>query len=121
MSDVVIWGVASSASLFTFTVHAQDFKDVVGDLAIGRITLPIASPRVSRASMLILVPMCTILICYLWVPPTSISIILLLLSIYVGARYVIFTGVKSDKLSYSWYNVSRTLQLILNSRVLTSE
>ena len=106
LNEVVIWGIISSAALFMLTVHAQDFKDIAGDLAIGRTTLPIAFPRLSRVSMLVLIPTCTLYFCRLWALLTSISILLLLLSIYVGVRYVILTDMRSDKLSYFWYNVS---------------
>ncbi len=31
------------------TIHTQDYKDVPGDAAAGRVTLPIAYPALSRA------------------------------------------------------------------------
>ena len=112
LNDMVIWGIVSSAGLFTSTIHAQDFRDIVGDRAIGRTTLPIAFPLFSRVSMLILVPMGTIFFCCLWAPPISISIILIVLSTFVGVRYVIFADARSDKVSYSWYNVSNLFVIV---------
>jgi len=36
--------VALSAGIILTTIHTQDYKDVLGDAAAGRVTLPIAHP-----------------------------------------------------------------------------
>ena len=113
MNVAAFWGAISSAGFFMATAHAQDFKDVAGDMAIGRTTLPIAFPCLSRVSMLVLVPVCTVVICHLWAPPIPFRAILLTLSVFVGSRYVMYTDINSDKVSYLWYNVRKALFWLL--------
>ena len=106
IDDIVVRGVISSACILATTIHAQDFKDVDGDIAVGRKTLPIVSPRMSRHSMLIGLPVCSLGIAYVWELQFVPCCALFCLAVLIGWRYVLHKDVESDQTSYLLYNVS---------------
>ncbi|KAJ7671829.1 hypothetical protein B0H17DRAFT_1244713 [Mycena rosella] len=53
LDEVAISSVAISAGIFATTIHAQDFKDVDGDSAIGRRTIPIVFPSIARYTVIV--------------------------------------------------------------------
>lgn len=112
----MIWGVLTSAGLFTTTIHAQDFKDTPGDLLIGRRTFPIVHPRLSRFSMLLILPICSLSTAYIWDLAAIPSGALTCLALIIGCRFVFYTDVRSDEMSYLLYNVRMsTILTVLSS------
>lgn len=103
---VAFYAVLISAGLFATTIHAQDFQDIPGDRMIGRKTLPIVHPRLARFSLMILLPLWSILLAYTWRLGIIACYMTNVLSLYVGWRFLKLADVDSDQQSYVWYNVS---------------
>lgn len=85
----------------------QDFKDVSGDLKIGRRTLPMIFPVASRVSVLISLVGWSLGLEYLWNTGPIISGILLALASFIGSRFIFLKSVLSDQRSFYLYNVCR--------------
>ncbi|RDX41993.1 hypothetical protein OH76DRAFT_1363608 [Lentinus brumalis] len=107
----VISSTARDAQILNFfliltTTHAQDFRDVVGDRATGRLTIPLAYPRASRLSMLVLLPAWSFFLCRFWDVPVPESVALQAFATYIGLRFYL-TGASSgeDSAAYRAYNV----------------
>ncbi|KAM5546019.1 hypothetical protein V8D89_000145 [Ganoderma adspersum] len=89
------------------TIHAQDFQDIEGDRASGRVSLPIAYPSVSRASMAILLPGWSMVIALIsGLRPLAFAG-LVLLGASVGAMFYMNTTQRCarDKVAYRAYNL----------------
>ncbi len=77
-----------------------------GDIAAGRVTLPIAYPASSRAVTAFL------LIAWSWGISRKLHLddvsaaVVGVLSLVVGTRFVSRTDSRADKVSFHWYNVS---------------
>ncbi|GJJ13298.1 hypothetical protein Clacol_007550 [Clathrus columnatus] len=100
LTPVAIKAVIISASVFLTTIHTQDFKDVVGDKEIGRLTLPMIFPKASRISIPILLSLWSLLLQWLWNTNQFVSNILVALSIFIGARFVFKTSIVADQRSF---------------------
>ncbi|KAF5335677.1 hypothetical protein D9611_009692 [Ephemerocybe angulata] len=94
------------------TIHAQDFQDVEGDREIGRNTIPMMLPNVSRISMPILLPLWSVIIISLCHPPAWLAAIYLGLSMVVGFRFFLMREVKHDEWSYVLYNAWLSLTIV---------
>ncbi|CAL1711923.1 unnamed protein product [Somion occarium] len=110
---VAFYAVLISAGLFATTIHAQDFQDIPGDRMIGRKTLPIVHPRLARFSLMILLPLWSILLAYTWRLGIIACYMTNVLSLYVGWRFLKLADVDSDQQSYVWYNVWLSLTNML--------
>lgn len=88
------------------TVHAQDFRDVEGDRAIGRNTIPMILPEVSRLSMPIFLPAWSILIARSVDCSVCVAVGYVGLSIVAGFRFLFMRRIEDDRTSYNLYNVS---------------
>ncbi|EEB96998.1 hypothetical protein MPER_03771, partial [Moniliophthora perniciosa FA553] len=95
----------ASTFLILTTIHAQDFRDVAGDLAQGRCTLPIVAPTWSRRGMPFLLILWPILLQPLYGFTASVITIHLALSFSVGMRFYVMRSAQDDDLSYLFYNV----------------
>ena len=92
--------------LILTTTHAQDFRDVLGDRAAGRLTLPIAYPRLSRLSMLVLLPAWSLFLCRFWEVQLIVSTVFCAFATYVGLRFYCSGGTAvEDGAAYRDYNV----------------
>lgn len=102
--------IAMSAGIILTTIHAQDYKDIQGDIAAGRVTLPIAYPMSSRPVTAFL------LIAWSWgISRTSrldnaMEAVIGILSLVVGTSFVARTDSRADKISFYWYNVSNCMR-----------
>jgi hypothetical protein len=110
--------ILSGMVIFT-TIQTQDFPDVEGDAATGRITLPIYAPEFSRAFTLLAVGFWSILLCWIWSVPSPVSILFILLGSLVGLRYYHYRNVDMDKTSYLLYNVSVAALIRIRCVILT--
>lgn len=90
--------------IFT-TIQAQDFPDVEGDAAIGRVTFPIYAPEFSRIFTFMATTGWSVCLCWFWdIGPCS-TVAVALIGGYVGCRYYIWRDAKTDSQSYILYNV----------------
>ena len=88
------------------TIQAQDFKDVEGDAAIGRETLPILYPRSSRIVTAALIPMWSVLVTRLWTMDGVLSVSTVLVGCAAGLSFIVGPRTRaSDERSYKLYNV----------------
>jgi hypothetical protein len=97
--------VALSAGIILTTIHAQDYKDIQGDIAAGRVTLPIAYPMLSRAVTAVLLIGWSWGISRTWHLDDATAAAMGVLSLVVGTRFVARTDSRADKISFYWYNV----------------
>ncbi|KAF8490135.1 UbiA prenyltransferase family [Russula emetica] len=105
-ADGTVWiSVALSAGIILTTIHAQDYKDIQGDIAAGRVTLPIAHPILSRAVTALLLIAWSWGISRTWGLDDATTIIMGALSLIVGTSFVARTDSRADKISFYWYNV----------------
>jgi hypothetical protein len=88
------------------TVHAQDFQDVDGDREIGRNTVPMMFPILSRLVLLFLVPLWTAFIVVFSSPPMWLGAMYYGLSLVVGVRCVLYRSPKDDAWTNFVYSVS---------------
>ncbi|KAJ7814515.1 UbiA prenyltransferase family [Mycena olivaceomarginata] len=94
-----------SGTLIFTTIQAQDFPDVDGDAASGRVTFPIYAPELSRAFTLCSVITWSIGLGWYWHPGPMIKSVFIILGIYVGCRYYLWRTVEIDKKSYFIFNI----------------
>jgi len=103
--------VCISAGIYVTTQQAQDFKDVHGDRAIGRRTLPIIYPSIARYTMIVPMTVWSVCVVSVWDLDFVSSSAFHLLSMFVGVRYLTHTTIKDDRVSFWWYNVSVSINL----------
>ncbi|KAI0325840.1 hypothetical protein GY45DRAFT_183908 [Cubamyces sp. BRFM 1775] len=102
-----------NALIIMSTIQAQDFKDVEGDAAIGRETLPILYPGASRVVTAALIPMWSVLVTRLWTMDKVLSVSTVLVGCAAGLSFVVGPRTRaSDERSYKLYNVRRSLSYI---------
>ncbi|KAJ7041618.1 hypothetical protein C8F04DRAFT_1208377 [Mycena alexandri] len=53
LDSIAALSMLISAGIFTTTMHAQDFRDELGDRAVGRRTIPIVLPSVARYTVIV--------------------------------------------------------------------
>ncbi|KAI0752518.1 UbiA prenyltransferase family [Daedaleopsis nitida] len=97
--------VLISLVIFT-TIHALDFKDIEGDGLIGRRTLPILYPLVSRLCTAALIPFWSLLLAYHYRDASPlISLGTVVLGLSTGARFAWKRSREADKMSGALYNI----------------
>ncbi|KAI0295608.1 hypothetical protein B0F90DRAFT_1750361 [Multifurca ochricompacta] len=97
--------VALSAGIILTTIHTQDYKDMPGDAATGRVTLPIAYPELSRVATAIFLIAWSWGISRTWRLDHIAAAVMGVLAFFVGVRFVTRTDVRADRVSFYWYNV----------------
>ena len=95
-----------NALLILTTIQAQDFQDVDGDRATGRMTLPISYPWASRLSTSLILPAWSLFLSLFWNVGLISSAVLVSLGTYVGAQF--YSNIRTptrDSDTYRIYNV----------------
>ncbi|KAF8164744.1 UbiA prenyltransferase family [Crassisporium funariophilum] len=106
------------SAILATTIQTQDFQDVQGDKLVGRQTLPIAFPNISRYTPLISLVIWSLYLTSMWEIDIPGSVGFTCLAIIVGVRYYLWRTTKDDQFSYLLYNVRlfvAFLGLLLNS------
>ncbi|KAI5120555.1 hypothetical protein M0805_000283 [Coniferiporia weirii] len=98
--------ILCSAGIFASTIQAQDFKDIVGDRLVGRKTLPIVAPTVSRPTLLLGLLAWSVGLSSIWCLSTVVALAFNMLALLVGIRFVVFDINRADQRSFYLYNVS---------------
>ncbi|TBU40209.1 UbiA prenyltransferase family [Dichomitus squalens] len=104
-SEVLVAQMLIFAVIST-TIQAQDFKDVEGDILVGRQTLPIVFPIASRIVTVLLIPVWSFFFAFFY--PTAYPSLLFLVGILGAINSVRFWFIRTrdgDKVSYLLYNV----------------
>ncbi|KAI0942648.1 hypothetical protein AcW1_003222 [Taiwanofungus camphoratus] len=110
--------IISGVLIFT-TIQAQDFPDIEGDAALGRVTFPIYAPEFSRIFTFIVMPAWSIFLGWFWDIGVISRMVFAALGTYVGLRYYLWRTVDIDKRSYVFFNAWLTLAHILPLSVRT--
>ena len=98
--------IACSFCTFLTTSHAQDFKDVTGDILVGKHTFPIEYPTASRIAMFTTV-FWSVFLTIVWKPILLVAVILNLLGLVIPLRLLWSRDTKADQRSYYMYCVRR--------------
>jgi len=105
MDFVSVTAVIISGILIFTTIQAQDFPDVEGDKALGRMTFPIYAPEFSRAFTVFATTAWSIFLSWFWgVGPVSTAFLVTFGS-YVGMRYYRWRTLEADRTSYLLFNI----------------
>jgi len=100
VTSIIISGIL----IFT-AIQAQDFPDVEGDKAVGRMTFPIYAPELSRFVTLFATSAWSVFLCWFWeVGPISTALFTSF-GLHVGLRYYCWRTMEADKKSYLIFNV----------------
>ena len=105
MDSVALLAVATSVGIFATTIQTQDFRDCDGDRRIGRQTLPMVIPLLSRYTLLPILLAWSIGLSVLWNLSAPVAGAFLGLALFVALRFITMRDVKSDQVSYYIYNV----------------
>jgi len=97
--------IALSAGIILTTIHTQDYKDIPGDAATGRVTLPIAYPVLSRIATPFILTVWSWGVSRTWRLDDVMAAVMGILALIVGVSFVARTGARADKVSFYWYNV----------------
>lgn len=104
---MAILAICCSAGIFATTIHTQDFKDVVGDAAVGRRTLPITQPEFARFTVPVVLTLWSIGLGFTWELGWYTSFTFLALAIVTSWRFFFLRSIRQDQITfYYWYNVS---------------
>ncbi|KAF7314811.1 Integral membrane protein [Mycena kentingensis (nom. inval.)] len=107
------------------TGHAQDFRDVSGDRAVKRKTLPMLLPSpVARWSLAWLLLLWSQILTTVWAPPFWMNMVLFSLAAATGVRFIRaakpYPREAADAAAYWWYNMwlvtAHVLPLFTTSR-----
>ncbi|KAL5513610.1 hypothetical protein ACEPAH_4009 [Sanghuangporus vaninii] len=108
--DVVsLSAITISGVLIFTTIQAQDFADVEGDIALGRVTFPIFAPEFSRSFTALVVLIWSAILGWYWDVGEGTQFFLVLLGGYVGWRVFTKRSTEDDKHSYVMYNLWLTI------------
>ncbi|KAH7910334.1 UbiA prenyltransferase family [Hygrophoropsis aurantiaca] len=105
IDHVTTLAIVINAAVFATTLQAQDFKDVEGDRLIGRKTLPIVFPLLSRMFMLIGLPLWSLFLVRVWGMDVICGSLFVCCGLLTGARFVIYPSVSGDKVSCIVYSM----------------
>ena len=104
-----------NALIIFSTIHAQDFRDEIGDRMLGRKTLPIVWPEFSRVAILALMTAWSVGLSVACEINVYCSLAFCTLAAFVGTRFYVYRDVEADKRSYLYYNVRFTFPSFISS------
>lgn len=87
------------------TGHIQDFEDVEGDRHVGRTTIPMILPDISRYTPLAIMVPWSFCLSSIWKVGILVQISLVGVAVVTGYRYVWWRNVEDDRRSFLLYNV----------------
>jgi len=99
--------IALSAGIILSTIHTQDYKDVPGDAAAGRVTLPIAYPTLSRFVTAFVLVAWSWGVSLIWRLDNITAAFMGVLALIVGVSFVVRRDLHADLVSAYLYNVSQ--------------
>ena len=111
LDGVAQLSIACSAGVLATTIQAQDFKDCEGDFLVGRRTLPILYPEISRYTALPILLAWSIGLSLMWQVDVGLCVLFVLLSLLIGWRLIAKRDVPADQITFYIYNVSCFVQI----------
>lgn len=97
--------LAVNALIILSTIHSQDFRDQIGDQQAGRWTIPMAWPKASRVSILVILTAWSVGLSWTCGLGYILSVPFCVLAVFIGLRFIQKRTVDDDKQSYQYYNV----------------
>ncbi|KAI0753485.1 UbiA prenyltransferase family [Daedaleopsis nitida] len=104
LDGVALCSIAASAGIFATTIQAQDFKDVDGDRAIGRRTIPIVFRTQAKWTVIVPLVLWSVGLSALWSVDFASCFALVVLAMFVGLQYMSGKGRKEYQVAFYWYN-----------------
>ena len=98
-----------SFAFFFTTGYVQDFKDVAGDAAVGRNTVPMVFPTAGRVVYAFFVVLWSVLYSKMWEMEVTYAALFIAYALFMGFFALSFRTVKCDLLTYQLYCVSKYL------------
>ncbi|KIJ64605.1 hypothetical protein HYDPIDRAFT_111982 [Hydnomerulius pinastri MD-312] len=105
VSQIARLAIQLSIAAFASTLHAQDFKDVAGDLLTGRRTLPMLFPVASRISIALGIPLWSICLSFVWDLDHLTAAAFVMYSCFTGAHFILYQTVEADRRSCKLYSL----------------
>ncbi|KAH9971270.1 UbiA prenyltransferase family [Russula compacta] len=102
--STVCIAIALNAGIILTTIQTQDYKDVRGDAATGRVTLPIAYPVLSRVATAFLLIAWSWAVSRAWSLDDVAAAVMGVLALVVGVGFVARADARADKVSFYYYN-----------------
>ncbi|OBZ71491.1 hypothetical protein A0H81_08905 [Grifola frondosa] len=100
VSPAVLTAHYLSIGIVLTTIHAQDFRDELGDREEKRRTIPIVMPLAGRLSMPLSLSMWSLGLCVRWSRSWMQSVILLGSGMFIGGRFYFLHSPEADRFSY---------------------
>jgi len=113
LDNVGTLAVLLSVTIYATTIQTSDFADCEGDRLVGRKTMPLTMPTLARPLVFVAMAAWSIALSYLWGLAHLQAATFCAMGFYVGFRFLLFTSVKDDKVSFNWYNLWLTLAHVL--------
>ncbi|THU95871.1 hypothetical protein K435DRAFT_819602 [Dendrothele bispora CBS 962.96] len=108
LDNTSVKAIIVSGLIFSFTGHAQDFRDRSGDALLGRRTIPLIFPQaVARWSLILAMSGFTFGLIKLRGPPLVVSAVFSLLCTITSVKFASNYSEEQDRKSFRWYEVSR--------------
>ncbi|KAH8111264.1 UbiA prenyltransferase family [Phellopilus nigrolimitatus] len=105
--------VLCSIDIVATTIQAQDFKDIIGDAAVGRRTLPLIHPSIARPTLVLMLAIWSIGLSKIWGLDKNAAVAFNLLGLAVGVSFAAKNTVEEDQRNYYLYNVWLSLAHLL--------
>ncbi|KAI5116971.1 hypothetical protein M0805_002172 [Coniferiporia weirii] len=105
--------VFCSAGIILCTIKAQDFKDTIGDAAVGRRTLPIVHPELARPTLMVSIMAWSIALSIIWGLNLLVALPFIALGTSIGWLFLTKKSTGADKkhlfLYLIWLSIAHTL------------
>jgi 4-hydroxybenzoate polyprenyltransferase len=111
---------AINALIIVSTIHAQDFRDEIGDKRMGRRTIPILWPKGSRIAIFMVLAAWSIGLAWACDLGTFFSVPFCALAMFVGLRFIRKRTAESDQRSYRYYNIWLAAAQVVHIPVITA-
>ncbi|KAJ6588255.1 hypothetical protein B0H19DRAFT_1013062 [Mycena capillaripes] len=105
LDHIAVQSLVSNGLVVVTTIHSQDFSDVDGDMAFGRVTFPIYAPELCRIFTPFALIVWSVLLGRLWNLGPASHYILCGLGGVVGWRFFRFRSPSCDSNTFVAYNV----------------
>ncbi|EIW54169.1 uncharacterized protein TRAVEDRAFT_132197 [Trametes versicolor FP-101664 SS1] len=105
LDGIALCSVLASTGIFATTIHTQDFKDVDGDRAIGRQTIPIVFGAAARWTVIVPLVLWSVGLSVFWGLSIVAGAAVTALSVYVGVLYLKGKTIHEYQVAFYWYNV----------------
>ncbi|EIW54163.1 uncharacterized protein TRAVEDRAFT_132393 [Trametes versicolor FP-101664 SS1] len=105
LDGIALCSVLASTGIFATTIHTQDFKDVDGDRAIGRQTIPIVFGAAARWTVIVPLVLWSVGLSVFWGLGIVAGAAVTALAVHVGVLYLNAKTIHEYQVAFYWYNL----------------